>query len=363
MKLATTIFIISISIGCTHVPQKTTYMPMPGGKLIHKECIVEVPHHSTIAHMEDGRAISLHPNGSQKIHAKCTHKRLSAPVASSGDPDSSWSPHWFYGLTSTLSGSDSYTSLSTNWTVPKNPSSTSNGQILYIWPGIGSLDGSTSDIGQPVLAWGSPNYNTSKKASWFLFAAWDSSATGLYFTTPIQTGSENKGSPATNPSNISGTGGSEYMLVSEGDVITGNIDFDPAQFSWTIKVQGGEKNSTLKFNSCVFSSSGTSNCGDILPSDFASNQQSVELLMETLKASEVNDFPGSKIKFDGLSIKKNRSTTDIAPEFKILNSLSGASSSSPPFNTTRTGTRTCCVTGDSACTILPPSVSGNACFD
>jgi len=116
-------------------------LQVPGGKLVHKDCVHEVPSGTTIEET-DSHFVFTFPDGTSESRELC-HRNMTKLGVSHGNAWKAWAQF-------KLPGSNTVTSLSNSWIVPETP--TSEGALLYYWNGI--EDGGSSGGGgvlQPVL--------------------------------------------------------------------------------------------------------------------------------------------------------------------------------------------------------------------
>lgn len=128
---------------------------VPGGHLVQKGCLHEVPS-GTEFHEIDSHFVFTFPNGTTSSRPFCSAGHSLS--VSHGNAWKAWAQF-------KLDGSNSVTSLSNSWIVPESPTTESN-QILYYWNGV--EDGSSrggSGVLQPVLQWTSSGWGIK---SWYV---------------------------------------------------------------------------------------------------------------------------------------------------------------------------------------------------
>lgn len=174
---------------------------VPGGRLVQKECLHEVPS-GTEFHETDDHFVFTFPNGTVSTRPLCSAGHSLS--VSHGNAWKAWAQF-------KLNGASSVTSLSNSWIVPEDPTRKSN-QILYYWNGVedgGSSGG--SGVLQPVLQWTSGGWGIK---SWYVGAG--------------------------------GTVTSNLVAVRPGDKILGSMVHDG---SWTVTGQAeGGSPATLKYS-------------------------------------------------------------------------------------------------------------------
>lgn len=114
---------------------------IPGGRIVNRECVHEVPSGTSIEETENEFRFTF-PNGSISAVALCKNF-----MVSHGNAWKTWAQY-------RKSDSAKITSLKNQWTVPKG-SFDKGSQILYYWNGIedGGKSGGGSGVLQPVLEW------------------------------------------------------------------------------------------------------------------------------------------------------------------------------------------------------------------
>mmetsp|Transcript_7256 Transcript_7256/g.30873 ORF Transcript_7256/g.30873 Transcript_7256/m.30873 type:complete len:289 (+) Transcript_7256:37-903(+) len=132
------------------------FLPTPGGRAIHKDCVHHIPHGASLHVEEDKSGYRLHHHdGSIERHEPCPH----APHAMHGQAWKAWAQYL---------NEDSFDFMSAEWPVPSEPTTEKN-QILYFWPG--TEPGDNSFVIQPVLQWGNTpagGGNYWAMASWYV---------------------------------------------------------------------------------------------------------------------------------------------------------------------------------------------------
>lgn len=159
----------------------TDYVRVPGGRVVHKDCVHEVPDGAEVG--EDlsvtlkGRKIAQYARCSQKeyrFRAKgqgAVTAGAPVPATGSGWVEASWA----------TTTSKMFTQMDTGgWTVPPAPPTQST-QTIFFFPSFVSYNGATADgIVQPVLQWGPSAAGGGK---FWAMANWILSSGATFFST------------------------------------------------------------------------------------------------------------------------------------------------------------------------------------
>jgi len=196
----------ALSLFAISAAADTDHVLVPGGRLVHRSCVHEVPSGTDVSE-EGDHFVFVYPNGTVATRALCLSERATVSLGvSHGNAWKAWAQF-------KLPGSTAVTSLKNTWIVPEDPTSKGD-QILYYWNGIEDGDRTGgSGVLQPVLEWRQSSGWGIK--SWYVGAG--------------------------------GTVTSNLVAVKPGDKIIGTMDNDGKGWTCTGQAQDGSP-AVLKYS-------------------------------------------------------------------------------------------------------------------
>jgi len=193
--------IASLAVGAV---ASSPFVRVPGGALIHKDCIFAVPSGHRI------RETDVKP---------CPHKAPRLPADQMYNIDVHYTP-----------SAEQMTHMNASWTVPALPAQRNDGQVVYFWPGFKSNAPTMGlPVLQPVLQYGTDSMGGGDywcTRSWFVYGD-----QGIAFT-------------------------SAELPCAQGDVVNSWMNFDNTAQLWTINAvnTNGGANTTLEIAASVVDS-------------------------------------------------------------------------------------------------------------
>lgn len=156
------------------VPDLSEYMQPPGGVMMHKSCVHEVPDEAVVRRGRGGNGVDVVlKDGTSITYQPCTRPMVRAPEGGVLSGSSRTQPPFTNGWTAWSeawapwnSGYPWFKEIRGTWYVPANPPYQFNPyRLLYFFNGLQS----DHEIIQPVLQWGS---NGSFGGNGWVFASW-----------------------------------------------------------------------------------------------------------------------------------------------------------------------------------------------
>jgi hypothetical protein len=270
----------------------TDYVHVPGGIVLHKSCVHEIPDG---AEVDADERVTLRGVQVAK-HARCNYKayRSGGPLAGSGAAGRAGPQPPSTGGWVETSWANSTQAMFTHmdsgyFTVPPNPSS-NHGQLLYFFPSLENND----SIVQPVLQWGdSPAPGDGQM---WKFTNWRVTCTGVA------------------PNRVCTSAFGTLKSATAGDILYGSMDITAKSASsqtWTVSATN---NTTITTATNTFTFATTGN--------FNSAQAGV---LEAYNVADCHDFPNylsGSTYFSFPTLKQGNSYTDrtsVSPTWTTYN--------------------------------------------
>jgi hypothetical protein len=268
------------------------YVPVPGGKLLHRSCVHELDESfGEILEIDDSVTV-VYGNGSIFVVPRCSYETIDTRIGRNAinKRDSETSENGWVAW-AVADASAGFTAFSAKWMVPERPEDNNSPATVFYWNG---LEPNTRDaVIQPVLQWGKSAAGGSKEfaiASW-----WVNDAGKAIYTKPIQ--------------------------VSSGDMLVGNMTL-LTNGSWVINAIDPTKKVEGRL---VFTSKTKVTYGQAY------------YCLESYNLNSCEDYPNPKTKqlvFSGININVGKSPVNAkwAPStqdaecseaFKVLSSNNG----------------------------------------
>jgi hypothetical protein len=232
------------------------FVQVPGGTLIHKSCIVSVPHGFVVEGEALGDTILRNPTtGEQKVIPACKH------IAPSQPNQQVYAMDVHYVATPTLMAN-----MNTSFNAPALPSQNA-GQVVYFWPGFKSTDPTMGlPVLQPVLQFGTDSEGGGNYwcvRSWFVYGN-----AGIAYVSP-------------------------EVAVKEADNIDSWMSYDSPSQMWTIYSYNTNSKQTTTL---TVSRAKTQN------TDFHVAMLVLETIMSPNNCKLLPAAPGNEITFSGILV-------------------------------------------------------------
>ena len=236
-------------------PNAAGYQHVPGGVLVHQDCIHQVPNGATVDASGNvsagGQVVATYP---ACTHPMCFRGQDQSPCLGSDPPAAGGWVDWSTAPAINIDGLSEFNELdSGTFQVPAPPLYSLDGQLIYMFPSLESIV--SSEIVQPVLQWGQYCNGSECIGSYYTwtYAAWAVTSTGAFYSSGIS--------------------------VSESDVLDGQIILTSSlhnTFFWTITAKDTTTGQQTSLNAAILAAAlNIANSG----------------VLEAYSINSCNDFP------------------------------------------------------------------------